>query len=332
MATTGAIGMMHEGYFVGRKELISWVQQYFQPNFNKVEECASGVVYCQVIDSIYPGAVPMSKVKMQAKTEVDFIHNFKILQTAFSKKKIDRYIDVDKLTKKSFQTNMEFLQFMKCYWYMPAPNGEGMPAAALVENQPPEAVEKPPAAQKPKPKADPSEPKMGGGAKRAAPGATAATRKPVASSEVAASAASSEAQQQQALEITELKMSVENLERERDFYYSKLREVEVLCQTMEDQKVPFLRTSSTSSTRRTTRTSLCRRTSRRASPSSKEREEARRGGGTRVYASYRRRRTLEFCSRRAGVASASSVCVVRVCPAVERGVRWRCEGVCVKAR
>ena len=54
MATTGAIGMMHEGYFVGRKELISWVQQYFQPNFNKVEECASGVVYCQVIDSIYP--------------------------------------------------------------------------------------------------------------------------------------------------------------------------------------------------------------------------------------------------------------------------------------
>ena len=36
---------------------------------------------------------------MQAKTEVDFIHNFKILQTAFSKKKIDRYIEVDKLTK-----------------------------------------------------------------------------------------------------------------------------------------------------------------------------------------------------------------------------------------
>ena len=123
MATTGAIGMMHEGYFVGRKELISWVQQYFQPHVNKVEECASGVVYCQVIDSIYPGAVPMSKVKMQAKTEVDFIHNFKILQTAFSKKKIDRYIDVDKLTKKSFQTNMEFLQFMKCYWDMHAPDG-----------------------------------------------------------------------------------------------------------------------------------------------------------------------------------------------------------------
>ena len=37
-----------------------------------------------------------------------------ILKTAFSKKRIDRYIEVDKLTKRSFQTNMEFLQFMKC--------------------------------------------------------------------------------------------------------------------------------------------------------------------------------------------------------------------------
>ena len=50
-----------------------------------------------------------------------------------------------------------------------------------------------------------------------------------------------------------------------------------------------------------------------------------------MYASYRRRRTLEFCSQLACVASASSVCVVRVCPAVERVVRWRCEGGCVRA-
>ena len=52
---------------MGRKELIAWVQQYFQPSFAKVEDCASGVVYCQIVDSIYPGSVPMQKVKMQAR-------------------------------------------------------------------------------------------------------------------------------------------------------------------------------------------------------------------------------------------------------------------------
>merc|ERR1719160_2269202 len=148
---------MNEGYFVGRKELIGWIQANFQPNFSKIEDLANGVVYCQIMDSIYPGAVPMSKVKMQAKTEVESIHNFKILQTAFSKKRIDRYIDVDKLTKRSFQTNMEFLQFMKCYWDMHAPNGDGgAPAAPLAEaeNAAPTA-EKAQKPEAPKPKPDP---------------------------------------------------------------------------------------------------------------------------------------------------------------------------------
>ena len=121
---------MHDGYFVGRKELTAWIQSSFNPAFQKVEDLANGVVYCQIINSVYPGALPMAKVKMDARTEVDCLHNFKLLQTAFNKKKIDRYIEVDKLTKRSFQYNMEFLQFMKCYWDMHAPNGEGMPAAA----------------------------------------------------------------------------------------------------------------------------------------------------------------------------------------------------------
>ena len=34
---------------------------------------------------------------------------------------------------------------------------------------------------------------------------------------------------------------MENLERERDFYYAKLREVEVLCQKKEGENIPFLK-------------------------------------------------------------------------------------------
>ena len=231
----------HQGYFVGRKELASWIQQHFQPNFNKVEDCASGVVYCQIVDSIYPGLVPMAKVKRDAKTEVDFIHNFKILQTAFSKKKIDRYIEVDKLTKRSFQYNMEFLQFMKCYWDMHAPNGAGFDSAASVENGPPNGEPTPEKAPVQKAVKQQPEKKIEGGAKRAS-----SARKPEAPTVAAAptaglAAASSEQQRQLALEVTELKMSVENLERERDFYYSKLREVEVLCQQHEGHETPFLK-------------------------------------------------------------------------------------------
>ncbi|CAN6578187.1 unnamed protein product [Malus baccata var. baccata] len=40
-------------------------------------------------------------------------------------------------------------------------------------------------------------------------------------------------------EITDLKLSVDLLEKERDFYFAKLRDIEVLCQTSELEEVPI---------------------------------------------------------------------------------------------
>lgn len=238
------MGMMHEGYFVGRKELINWIRQYFDAGFSKIEDLATGAIYCQIVDNIYPGSVPMSKVKMGAKTEVDFIHNFKILQTAFGKKKIDRYIDVDKLSKRSFQYNMEFLQFMKCYWDMHAPDGSAPDAVfqeAVVNEQP--SARQPIAATRKQQavsnaKAPPGAPLGLGAAKRS----TNAVAPLTTSAQVKRSAepVCAEDQDQLGLEVTELKLSVDNLERERDFYYMKLREVEMLCQENEGETVPFL--------------------------------------------------------------------------------------------
>lgn len=239
--------MMHEGYFVGRKELINWIRSYFDPGFSKIEDLASGVVYCQIVDNIYPGVVPMGKVKTSAKTEVDFIHNFKILQTAFGKKKIDRFIEVDKLTKRSFQYNMEFLQFMKCYWDMHAPDGvapEALQEAGLNTKGPNEQPppKQPTAARKPLPNAKEAKAAPGGvggglGAAKRTVNAPAAAA-PVPAPQVAPVASAD--QGALAHEVTELKLSVDNLERERDFYYMKLREVEILCQQHEGENVPFL--------------------------------------------------------------------------------------------
>lgn len=57
----------------------------------------------------------MSKVKWGAKHDYEFVENFKVLQQAFAKNDIKRYIDVDKLIKAKYQDNLEFLQWMKRY-------------------------------------------------------------------------------------------------------------------------------------------------------------------------------------------------------------------------
>lgn len=43
-----------------------------------------------------------------------------------------------------------------------------------------------------------------------------------------------------AMQITELKLSVDSLEKERDFYFAKLRDIEILCQCPEIEQSPVL--------------------------------------------------------------------------------------------
>ena len=93
-----------------RSELLAWLNELLQINYTKIEQCGTGAAYCQILDSIYRTFslfrwlfhglyqwygvfavdIPMTRVKMNAKHEYEFIANFKVMQNVFKSKRIEK--------------------------------------------------------------------------------------------------------------------------------------------------------------------------------------------------------------------------------------------------
>ncbi|RPD56707.1 hypothetical protein L226DRAFT_491325 [Lentinus tigrinus ALCF2SS1-7] len=216
-----------------RTELIQWLNRLLQINYTKVEQCGTGGAYCQVMDSIF-GDVPMARVKMNAKHEYEFIANFKVLQNIFHKHKIEKPIPVEKLVKCKMQDNLEFLQWTKRFWdtnyggqpYDPVARRRGVPADTPATIAP----------------LGPSASRTGG---LGAGGSRAGGRTPVGHR--AGSTQPSEAVQNLTTQLREMNVHLEGLEKERDFYFAKLRDIEILVQgqlealAAEEKDDPLLR-------------------------------------------------------------------------------------------
>lgn len=172
----------------------------------------------------------MAKVKWQAKHEYEYVENFKILQQAFAKNDMKRYIDVDKLIKAKYQDNLEFLQWMKRYHDINF-NGEPYDAVGRRKGQDLFYIlgggkvaaggAQPHAAPKLQPKTTVAK------AAGSAVGSKAAGAKTIGGG--AAKAAGKGDPNLQA-ELSEMKLNMDTLEKERDFYFGKLRDIEMLMQ------------------------------------------------------------------------------------------------------
>ncbi|POR37507.1 Microtubule integrity protein mal3 [Tolypocladium paradoxum] len=191
-----------------RQELVQWLNSLLQLNITKVEQCGTGAALCQVFDSIYMD-VPMAKVKFNANGEWAYVQNFKVLQNTFTKHQIDKPIPVEALIKCKMQDNLEFLQWTKKFWDLNFPDHDY------------DAVARRKGGALPATGAAARAPVSTGGARRG-------TTTPASGPRVAKAAGPGTAALQQ--ENATLKETVTGLERERDFYFSKLRDIELLIQ------------------------------------------------------------------------------------------------------
>ncbi|XP_013783830.1 microtubule-associated protein RP/EB family member 1-like [Limulus polyphemus] len=218
---------------LSRHEMLSWVNDCLQTQYSKIEELCTGAAYCQFMDMLFPGCVPLKRVRFKTNLEHEYINNFKILQAAFKKVGADKIVPVDKLIKGRFQDNFEFLQWFKKFF------------DANYDGREYNAFEARGGVQVCSPKGGKA---IGGGGMTKPVGRAAPTQrvkttppKPAAVGNRITSSGDTHKVEELSNQVAELKFTVEGLERERDFYYGKLRDIELICQESEqDGEKPLI--------------------------------------------------------------------------------------------
>lgn len=258
--------------FMPKGELLTWLNGLLHLDYTRVEQCSNGAAYCQVLDSLFVDEFPLRRVSFTAKAEHESIKNYKVLQQFFMRKGISKTIDVDKLIKGRPMDNLEFLQWLRgffeehrqadgeydalarrrsCGLVCSTAGGRGVGSRASTVS--PRVAGSPSPyrgaggtgagvsykggvvmSRSPGPNATPRQGGSGVGSVRTPlKGANKAFDSPPLQTPLQTPEPQG-AQGQLRVEVEALQHTVAELEKERDFYYGKLRSVELLCQTTEE--------------------------------------------------------------------------------------------------
>merc|ERR1712032_1358054 len=205
---------------LSRHEMLAWVNGCLQSQMAKVEELGSGAAYCQLMDMLFPGVIKLKRVKFNSKQEHENINNFKLLQA----------VDVDKLSKQKFQDNFEFLQWYKKFVDA---NYSGYEYNALEARGGAQLGLGRSGGKIPSNIAGPKRTTNGIKPTSSSSGGVWTPLKPLNNRDTGKS---TEKIDDLTVQVEELKMSIDGLEKERDFYFAKLRDIEVLVQEFADSE------------------------------------------------------------------------------------------------
>lgn len=223
---------------LSRHDILAWVNDSLQTSYAKIEELCTGAAYCQFMDMLFPGSIMLKKVKFNTKLEHEYIQNFKLLQGTFGKLAVDKVIPVEKLVKGRFQDNFEFVQWFKRFFDVNYTGAEYDPLAARA-GEPVGGANNKGALNKPPSNRTTAMPKTKVAASRTPMKPAANSVRSPAAKPTANHGAGGDSRMVEDLkaELGQLNFEKEGLEKERDFYFGKLRDIEVICQEHEDNPV-----------------------------------------------------------------------------------------------
>lgn len=115
MTNIEQLGKIPKNCAVGKNELLAWVNSICGVNYHKIEDCSNGAAFCQIMDAIYPDSIALGKVNYDPVYESDIVNNFIILQESFNENKIQKNLNINELVRKKASATLEMMQWLYNY-------------------------------------------------------------------------------------------------------------------------------------------------------------------------------------------------------------------------
>ncbi|KAG5455033.1 Microtubule-associated protein RP/EB member 1 [Clonorchis sinensis] len=99
-----------------KRDVLTWLGSFVKGHLKRIEDLSSGCIYCIIMNEIFPGSIPLNRVKFNVKTESEAAANFKLLLNAFRMFEVRKDIPVDNLIRGVFSENFRFAQWFKLFY------------------------------------------------------------------------------------------------------------------------------------------------------------------------------------------------------------------------
>ncbi|XP_034551005.1 uncharacterized protein LOC117821083 isoform X2 [Notolabrus celidotus] len=106
----------HSGGRPNRNKLLAWLNRTLRIDFIRLDQVCTGAAFCQLMDWCFPGSVDLSKICFESDNEADSLLNFQMLQAAFRKVGVLRYIPIKTLVEKNTVVGLAFLHWFKQFF------------------------------------------------------------------------------------------------------------------------------------------------------------------------------------------------------------------------
>ncbi len=91
----------------GRLELLQWINSFLQADYAKLEDLRDCVAYCQVLDALHPGKLPLHRLSFAASGDRERLQNAAVLADATKRLREQLPVAAQRLPRGAFQDHLE---------------------------------------------------------------------------------------------------------------------------------------------------------------------------------------------------------------------------------